>query len=68
MALPLAACSGDMPLAQDTKNTMDKMKISDKRILLMVSGLIIKKDKHLIKSVVTVLSLDWDSGAKNSIF
>jgi len=46
LALPLAACSGVMPLAQDTKNTMDKMKTNDRKSLLMIVVLIVKKDKR----------------------
>jgi hypothetical protein len=36
--LPFAACSGVIPLAQDIKNAIDRMKKSDRKILLMVDG------------------------------
>lgn len=43
LALPLAACSGDIPLAQETKNAIENRIISERTILLMVYGLNVKK-------------------------
>jgi hypothetical protein len=45
LALPLAACSGDMPLAHETKKTTVNTTIIDKTILLMVNGLKVNKVK-----------------------
>jgi hypothetical protein len=42
LALPLAACSGEMPLAQETKKTTESTTISERTILLMVNGLKVK--------------------------
>jgi hypothetical protein len=36
LALPLAACSGDIPLAQDIRNTTVKTITTEKMIFLMV--------------------------------
>ena len=58
LALPLAACSGEMPRMQDAKKAIDAMKINDRTSFLMVQGLIIKIGKQLIKSAVMVLSKD----------
>jgi hypothetical protein len=43
LALPLAACSGEIPRAQETKKTTVNTTISERTILLMVNGLKIKK-------------------------
>jgi len=42
LALPLAACSGEIPLAQETKKITVNKTNSERAILLMVNGLKIK--------------------------
>jgi hypothetical protein len=41
--LPLAACSGEIPLAQETKKATENTIINERTILLMVNGLRLKK-------------------------